>query len=533
MTSTLGRPVRHTPSEDDQLDSERFRILIAAATRVPAVTIAFVATLVVTTMVAVNSDLTGIYAAIAGTWLALHQVTLTIDGTSLGVLPLLPTALIVWQAARASAAAVDATIDHTEQNLTLQDALRIIAATIAGPLVITVVALVVMQDAAGVLPVAPPNAAAALAWVTGLYLLAAVLGVGSRTWQVVCRRYDIPEWLVLSLRPAVRALLSMFLMGGVLTAVGMALSWTTMGDLLERGGGVVGVLGLTVLSILYLPNVFFGSSSILAGSTVQFGDVRLSLFEASGGDLPALPVLAAIPAGPAAAFWPVMLAVPATVGALAGRFVAQRVLQAQADGVPVRSADASLTILATAAQTGIAIALLTWAAGGPLGIFGIVGSNWWLTGVLVFAWVGLLGLITAQLLMWREGKFVAAQTVDDEYDADEYDDDEYDDDEYDTDEYDDEHDDLDHDDDDTDGEVKAIEGPDTDDADDADDADDTGTDGDPNVIEAEVVALEDDESDVEESDTDESDTAADAGTGRGASGVVDGEVEDKRKKGGD
>jgi hypothetical protein len=240
-----------------------------------------------------------------------------------------------------------------------------------------------------------------------------------------------------------------------------------------------------------------------------------------------------------------MLAVPATVGALAGRFVAQRVLQAQADGVPVRSADASLTILATAAQTGIAIALLAWAAGGPLGIFGIVGSNWWLTGVLVFAWVGLLGLITAQLLMWREGKFAAAQALDDDaFDDDAFADDT---DEYDTDdEYD---DDLDFDDDDTDDEVKAIEAPDsetadadtddadTDDADtddaDTDDADDEDIDDDPNVIEAEVVALEDDESVAQDSDTDESDTAVDADTGRGASGIVDGEVEDKREKGDD
>ena len=514
MTSTLGRPVRHTPSEDDGIDSERFRILIAAAARVPAVTIAFVATVVVITMVVANSDLTGIYAAIAGTWLALHQVTLTVDDTSLGVLPLLPTGLIVWQAARASATAVDSTIDHTEQNLTLQDAARIVVATLAGPMIVTVIALVVMQDAAGVLPVTTPNAAAALAWVTGLYLLAAVLGIGSRTWRVVCGRYEVPEWLVLSVRPAVRALLSMFAMGGVLTLVGMALSWTTMGDLLERGGGVVGVLGLTVMSVLYLPNVFLGASSILAGSTVQFGDVRLSLFEASGGDLPALPVLAAIPAGPALAFWPVMLAVPATVGALAGRFVAHRVLQAQADGLPVRSSDASLTLLAAAAQTGVAIALLTWAAGGPLGIFGIVGSNWWLTGVLVFAWVGLLGLITAQLLMWREGKFAAAQAAEEEYDDNEG-----------------EFDDLDGDDgDDWDDEVKAIEGPGSDTADDGEetadpeDAQDPATDDeipddeapedevleardtdgeaedsdDPNVIDAEVVDLEDGESDGHE-----------------------------------
>ncbi|MEE2059797.1 cell division protein PerM [Rhodococcus artemisiae] len=528
MTSTLGRPIRHTPPEDDRIDSERFRILIAAAARVPAVTIAFVATVVVITMVAVNSDLTGIYAAIAGTWLALHQVTLTIDGTSLGVLPLLPTGLIVWQAVRASAAAVDSTIEHTEQNLTLHDAARIVVATIAGPTLVTVIALVVMQDAASVLPVAPPNAAAALAWVTGLYLLAAVLGIGARTWRVGCQRYDIPEWLILSVRPAVRALLGMFAMGGVLTLVGMALSWTTMGDLLERGGGIVGVLGLTVLSILYLPNVFLGASSILAGSTVQFGDVRLSLFEASGGDLPALPVLAAIPAGPVAAFWPVMLAVPATVGALAGRFVAHRVLQAQADGVPVRSADASLTLLAAAAQTGLAIALLAWAAGGPLGIFGIVGSNWWLTGVLVFAWVGLLGLITAQLLMWREGKLAAAEAVADEYDDHGAG-------------YDDDPDDLDPDDDDVDDEIKAIEGPEADSADDGEDTEDledtedtededagedVDADDDPNVIEAEVVDLEDEETAAGEADTDESV----AGT---TSGTVDREVEEKREKDGD
>ncbi|WP_094980889.1 DUF6350 family protein [Rhodococcus pyridinivorans] len=407
MTSTLGRSTRHVPTDDDSLDPERFRILLGTAARVPAVTLAVVATIVVTTMVVANSDLTGIYAAIAGTWLALHQVTLTIDGTSLGVLPLLPTAVLVWQAARGCASAADALVENSGYALDRQDVSRITVAVLAGPLLVTAASLIVLQDAASVLPVTPPNAAAALAWVTGIYLVAALIGIGSRVWKPLVRYYSAPDWLVLAFRPALRVLLGMFALGGVVVVAGLLWSWNVVGELLARGDHWTGVLGLTVMSILYLPNVIIGAAAVLAGSTVHFGDIHLSLFEATGGDLPALPVLAAVPSGPAAAFWPVLLAVPATVGALLGRFAAQRTLQAKADGAPVGSADASWTVLAAAAGAGLVTALATWVAGGPLGVFGTVGANWWLAGILVFAWSGLLGIITAQLLVWREGRLAA------------------------------------------------------------------------------------------------------------------------------
>ena len=408
MTSTLGRSTRHVPTDDDGLDPERFRILLGTAARVPAVTLAIVATMVVTTMVVANSDLTGIYAAIAGTWLALHQVTLTIDGTSLGVLPLLPTAVLVWQAARGCASAADALVENSGYALDRQDVSRITVAVLAGPLMVTAASLIVLQDAASVLPVTPPNAAAALAWVTGIYLVAALIGIGSRVWKPLVRYYSAPDWLVLAFRPALRVLLGMFALGGVVVVAGLLWSWNVVGELLARGDHWTGVLGLTVMSILYLPNVIIGAAAVLAGSTVHFGDIHLSLFEATGGDLPALPVLAAVPSGPAAAFWPVLLAVPATIGALLGRFAAQRTLQAKADGAPVGSADASWTVLAAAAGAGLVTALATWVAGGPLGVFGTVGANWWLAGILVFAWSGLLGIITAQLLVWREGRLAAA-----------------------------------------------------------------------------------------------------------------------------
>ncbi|MCB8912951.1 hypothetical membrane protein [Rhodococcus rhodochrous] len=408
MTSTLGRSTRHVPTDDDSLDPERFRILLGTAARVPAVTLAVVATIVVTTMVVANSDLTGIYAAIAGTWLALHQVTLTIDGTSLGVLPLLPTAVLVWQAARGCASAADALVENSGYALDRQDISRITVAVLAGPLLVTAASLIVLQDAASVLPVTPPNAAAALAWVTGIYLFAALIGIGSRVWKPLVRYYAAPDWLVLAFRPALRVLLGLFALGGLAVVAGLLWSWNVVGELLARGDHWTGVLGLTVMSILYLPNVIIGAAAVLAGSTVHFGDIHLSLFEATGGDLPALPVLAAVPSGPAAAFWPVLLAVPATIGALLGRFAAQRTLQAKADGAPVGSADAAWTVLAAAAGAGLVTALATWVAGGPLGVFGTVGANWWLAGILVFAWSGLLGIITAQLLVWREGRLAAA-----------------------------------------------------------------------------------------------------------------------------
>ncbi len=68
------------------------RALLAVAFRPAGVTVVLLSALIVVTLVAANSDLTGTFGAIAASWLAIHQVPLTIDGTSLGVLPLIPTA---------------------------------------------------------------------------------------------------------------------------------------------------------------------------------------------------------------------------------------------------------------------------------------------------------------------------------------------------------------------------------------------------------------------------------------------------------
>ncbi|MCX6491951.1 MAG: hypothetical protein NTX68_13360, partial [Rhodococcus sp.] len=69
-------------------------------------------TLVLITLVSVNSDLTGTLGAIAGTWFAVHLVPLSIGGTSMGVAPMRPTLVVAWSVARTVHHAVDETTDR-------------------------------------------------------------------------------------------------------------------------------------------------------------------------------------------------------------------------------------------------------------------------------------------------------------------------------------------------------------------------------------------------------------------------------------
>src|SRR3546814_9854179 len=70
------------------------RKLLTVAFRPSGLTMLLIAAVVVVTLVSASSDLTGTFGAIATTWLVIHQVPATISGVQLGVLPLLPTAVM-------------------------------------------------------------------------------------------------------------------------------------------------------------------------------------------------------------------------------------------------------------------------------------------------------------------------------------------------------------------------------------------------------------------------------------------------------
>lgn len=424
------------------LTPERAKVLLLVAVRPAAEAMLVIAVLVLLTLLTSGDGMAGTSAAIAASWLAMHQVPLVIGKTTLGLLPLLPTVVLLWVAARECARAM------------LPDGSRadlgwLVGAALGGPLLVTAVCLAVVEDASGILPVRTPNALSAFAWVLVLHLIAVAAGVLSREIPQVVDRLRLPDPAVTGLRCSGRAALRLLACAAVVTVVSLLAHWSAMGEGYANAGNAWGVLGLTVLSLVYLPNVVVGALGVVLGAPVQFGAASISLFEVVGGPVPAVPVLAALPIGPAVGWWPLLLALPAAAGVITGLDLA-------------RTGDDEIrrpwSVLVCAAATTLILLTLAALAGGELGGFGHVGLDLPILAVACFVVAvitGWIGLVVARLFLDRVTRADHYDYPDDYYDdydsrdgaghaEDDYYDEQHDDgydDEYDDYDYDDRHDD--------------------------------------------------------------------------------------------
>ncbi|MFC4603366.1 DUF6350 family protein [Rhodococcus kronopolitis] len=369
---------------------EQIRALLVVAFRPAALALLVIATCVLVTLVASNSELNGTSGAVAASWLAVNQVGLTVSGASLGVLPLLPTLLMIWAGAKACAGAISADSPRHER-------WWVLGAALSGPLLVTAIALAVVQDASAVIPLASPNALVAFAWVLAVHLVAAVIGMGTRLWRPLTAQLPVPAWVWAAGPPALRAAATLLASGAALTAVALIASWDTVGELIAAGDGLVGGLGLTVLSILYLPNVVVGATAMLLGSAFHVGTASVGVLEVTGGQVPALPVLGALPAGGGGGAAVALLTVPAAIGVLLGRDCARGAAS------PLEAVQRAL---AAAAAAALGLGGLAVAAGGDLGTFGTVGVNAVFVGA-AFGWLAVFGAATAALVRSRERRVAA------------------------------------------------------------------------------------------------------------------------------
>ncbi|MFB7876310.1 DUF6350 family protein [Nocardia sp. NPDC056064] len=407
---------------------ERARTLLLVAARPTICALAATVLLVLVVMLTTGTDLTSAPAAVGATWLAAHQIPLTVGRTTLGLLPLVPTAALVWLAARECARAVP----NRPQPI---DLAWLAGAVLAGPLLMTAVCLAVTGDAAGVTPLEPPGPISAFGWVIVLYLGAAAAGIVSRAWPEVCALLpvQIPGWAVLGARAARRTVLRMLGCATLATVISLFAHLSRFETTYQQAHNVTDVLGTSLLALLYLPNVVIAAAGLLSGAAVQFGTGSAGLFGVEGASLPAVPALIPVPEGPASAWWPALLLVPLAVGVLGGVELGRT-----SDDRP----GAPWATLTSAGLSTLAFLVLTVLASGQLGAVGWVGTDLLMLVPLMVTWFGFGGFVG--MVFARRFLAPAAPVEDDDY-YDEYDED----DDYYYDDEDDEDPDDDYDDEDT------------------------------------------------------------------------------------
>lgn len=355
------------------------RDLLRVAFGPSAIAVAVIAAVVLVQLVIANSDMTGAFGAIASMWLGVHGVPVSIGGAELGVMPLLPMLAMVWGTARTTAAATRAG--------TSWFVIRwIVASALGGPLLIAAIALAVIHDASSVLiELQTPSASLAFGCVLAVHLAGAILGVGPRVTGRLLRLPYVPVWLPEAFRAASVGVLALFGLSGAITAGSMIVHWGTMDTLFGITDSAFGQFSLTLLSMLYAPNVIVGTAAVAVGSSAHVGLATFSSFTVLGGDVPALPILAAVPSPPLGPIWVALLIAAAAAAVALGQQCARR-------AEPLPEAAGKLT---TAAAVGAAVmALLGYAGGGRLGNFGDVGVDQATFGPAVFLWFVAIGGLT-------------------------------------------------------------------------------------------------------------------------------------------
>ncbi|MEO9327197.1 cell division protein PerM [Gordonia aurantiaca] len=382
------------------------RQLAVVAFTVPALALVTLIVVMLTVLLMAGSGLTGLPSAIASSWLAIHQVPVTIAGVTIGVLPLLPTVVVAVGTARLTARAVGGTTAPAARSPhDVFDIGAVVFSAVIGPVLITAMSLAIVMDGGSVLPVQTPNALIAFAYTIGIHAGAALAGVVWTRRQDFAARWGMSYADRRGFKYGVVAVLGLMVAGGVLVCLRMLMAHTRIGELIETGYDFDGYLGLTMLSLMYLPNLMVAATAILVGSDVQLGAMAVDLVTVRGGAVPPVPALAVLPDGTGAGQWGLLgLAAPAAVAV----FVGWRCR----DLNPIAHVR-SIGVAAAVAASAMVIA--TGTAGGELGEFGDAAITVSAAGVYTLGWIAVTGIVVAFVYAFLPSTRAARAAVGDEY----------------------------------------------------------------------------------------------------------------------
>jgi len=218
-----------------------------------------------------------------------------------------------------------------------------------------------------------------------VHAIGAAIGVATRMRGRLLTDARLPDWLAESFRAAAAGVLALLGLSGVVATGSLVLHWSTMHDLFAITDSLFGQLSLSLLSMLYIPNVLVGTAAVAVGSNAHIGLATFSSFTVLGGDIPAVPVLAAVPTPPLGPVWVALLIIAASSAVAVGQQCARR-------PVPLPIAAAKLGVASLLAA--VLMALLGYIGGGRLGNFGDVGVDQTTFGPAVFLWFISIGALT-------------------------------------------------------------------------------------------------------------------------------------------
>ncbi|MET8756675.1 DUF6350 family protein [Lentzea sp. NPDC004782] len=376
--------------------SERMRVLVAAA--VGSVVVGYAAVAAVLALISATAtyatfSTAGVLSAAAPAWLAAHHVPLRFDAGQLGVLPLLPTALLMLLVGRTAAGTADRLglyepLQARGVVLSIAGAHAVVGGTIA----------LLMGD--GVVRATPAVAFFGCAAVSGL---AATLGVARRCGLVEMVFDKLDPVALHGLRSGFMALFALVSVGALAVAGGLAASWSRTGELFAGAGPSVGVgLGVFLLCLAYLPNAVIAGFSYVVGAGFSLGGVEVSPMRFVGGPVPPVPLLAAMPEDKSA-FSPAVLAGAALIGAFVG-WTCRKVSD--------RPSSRLRAVLVAAVTAAVGSLVLAATAGGRLasGAFDPVTVPAGLLALMVALWV----LVPGALVAWLAGARVKPAVVADD-----------------------------------------------------------------------------------------------------------------------
>ncbi|GAA0939769.1 hypothetical protein GCM10009554_29840 [Kribbella koreensis] len=302
----------------------------------------------------------GAVRAGATVWLVAHKAGATLGDARLSVAPLGLTLFLAWCLYRGGR--FTARVSGADETKDLAMASGVLAVTYGlGALII---ALLTSDGTVKVSPATAFLGAATLALIAGTAGILVESGAASDIADAT------PQGLRDVIPAAAAAVLTIVAVASLLYAVLLAVHFSRVTSMLELlDAGVVGSVVLFAICLMLLPNVILYVVAFLAGPGFQLGvGTTIAPTGVTVGNLPALPLLAAVPADGATPTYLLVLTalVPLLAGVMAGFVVARRGMAAEDSDVLGWDAFALRGAIA-ALLAGIVLMVLMLLSGGAAG----------------------------------------------------------------------------------------------------------------------------------------------------------------------